>query len=71
MEVRKYTLKFQAEKKREMLKKEKEINDMIEDLVESEDLNDIMKVRTLKDEAQQLEDETGKYTQKILRETTT
>ena len=57
MEVRKYTLKYQAEKKREMLRKEKEINNKIEELIESDDLNDIMKVRTLKEEAQQLEDE--------------
>ena len=40
-----------------MLKKEKEITNKIEDLIESDDLEDIMKVRTLKEEAQQMEDE--------------
>ena len=57
MEARKYTLKYQSDKKREMLKKEKEINDKIEELIESDDMEDIMKVRTFKEEAQQLEDE--------------
>ena len=57
MECRKYTLKYQAEKRREMLKKEREINDKIEDLIDSEDLDDIRKVGLLKEEAQELEDE--------------
>ena len=40
-----------------MLRKEREINDKIEDLIDSEDLDDIMKLRLLKEEAQELEDE--------------
>ena len=40
-----------------MLRKEREINDKIEDLIDSEDLKDIRKVGLLKEEAQELEDE--------------
>ena len=47
-----------------MLKKEKEINEKIEDLIDSEDLDDIRKVGLLKEEAQELEDERQESTAK-------
>ena len=50
-------MKYQAEKKKEMLKKGKMINDKIEELINSEDPDDMRKVNILKEEAQELEDE--------------
>ena len=57
MECRAYTMKFQAEKKKEMIRKSRMINDRIEDLINSDDLDDMRKVNLLKEEAQELEDE--------------
>ena len=57
MNCRAYTMKYQAERKKEMIKKGKMINYKIEELINSEDPDDMRKVNILKEEAQELEDE--------------
>ena len=57
MECRAYTLKYQSEKRKETIKKGKRINDEIEELINSDDPDDMRKVNLLKEEAQELEDE--------------
>ena len=64
MECRAYTMKYQAEKKKEMTRKSKMINDKIEELINSDDPDDMKKVNLLKEEAQELEDERQENTAK-------
>ena len=64
MECRAYTLKYQAEKRKEIIKKGKTINDKIEELMNTDDPDDVRKVGLLKEEAQELEDERQESTAK-------
>ena len=57
MECREYTLKYQAERKKEMSRKSRMINDKIEELINSDDLDDMRKVNLLKEEVQELDNE--------------
>ena len=50
-------MKYQGKLKREALEKSTKINDAIEELINSEDPDDMRKVNLLKEEAQELEDE--------------
>ena len=57
MNVRSYTMKYEGQIKREALEKSTKINDAIEELINSDDTEDMKKVNLLKEEAQELEDE--------------
>ena len=50
-------MKYQAEKKKEMIRKGKMINDKIEELINFDDPYDMRKFNLLKEKAQELEDE--------------
>ena len=57
LEVRAYSLKYAANLKRKMLKKTEELNDLIEQKVNSSEQDDIEMVEVLKQEVQDIEDE--------------
>ena len=50
-------MKYQAKLKRETLERSEKINEAIEDLVDSDNPEDIVKVNLLKDEVQEIKDE--------------
>ena len=50
-------MKFEVKLKREALEKSARINDAIEELIDSEDPDDMKKVNLLKEEAQEIEEE--------------
>ena len=52
MNVRAYAMKYQAKLKREAIERSERINEAIEELANSDNPEDIMKVNLLKEEAQ-------------------
>ena len=59
LEVRAYNLKYAAKSKRNMLKRTEELNELIEQKINSDEPEDMDMVEFLKEEVQSIEDERG------------
>ena len=57
LEVRAYNLKYAAKSKRNMLKRTEELNELIEQKINSDEPEDMDMVEFLKEEVQSIEDE--------------